>query len=75
MSDKPEEQSNGRAEEKAGDDGKIERGVFAAVDDVAWKATEAEGESSAEVKKRAHDDKEPAENEKRAAKFAEGIHR
>ena len=75
MSDEPEEQCIGHAEQQAGDDGKVEGGVFAAVDDVAGEATQSEGEFSTEVEKCAYDDKETAENEKRAAEFADRFHR
>jgi len=48
--------------------------VFAAVDDVAREAAEAQWEFSAEVKQSADKDQEGAENEEGAAEFAEGIH-
>lgn len=75
MSKEPEEQGEAEAEGEAGDDGKVEGGVFAAVDDVSGETAETEGEFSAKVEKRAYDDEEAAENEKGAAEFAEGIHR
>ena len=75
MPDEPEEQSKGRAEEQTGDDGEIEGGMFALVDNVTGKAAEAQGEFTAEVEKRAYDDEEPAENKKGAAKLADRIHR
>ena len=48
--------------------------MFAAVDDVAGEAAEAQWEFSSEVKQRADKDQEGAENEEGAAEFAEGIH-
>jgi hypothetical protein len=74
MSKEPEEQGEAEAEDEAGDDGKVEGGVFAAVDDVTGKAAEAEGQFSAKVKKCAYDDKEPAEHEEGAAEFANRVH-
>jgi hypothetical protein len=47
--EKPEEQRKGNAENEAGDDGEIESGVFAAVDDVSGELSEAEGELGSEV--------------------------
>lgn len=48
--------------------------MFAAVDDVAGKFSEAEGEFAAEKQKSTDDDEEAAEEEERAAEFAERIH-
>jgi hypothetical protein len=48
--------------------------VFAAVDDIAGEAAEAEGELSAKVKKTANKDEESAENEEGAAEFAKRVH-
>ena len=48
--------------------------MFAAVDDVAGKFSEAEGEFSAKVKKSANKDEESAENEEGAAEFAKRVH-
>ena len=48
--------------------------MFAAMDDVARKAAEAQGKFSAEVKKNADKDEEGAENEEDAAEFAERVH-
>ena len=48
--------------------------MFAAVDDVAGEAAEAEGEFSTKVKKSANKDKESAENEEGAAEFAKRVH-
>ena len=41
MGEEPEEERECRAENEAGDDGKIESGVFAAMDDVAGEFAEA----------------------------------
>ena len=74
MREEPEEEREDSAEEEAGDDREVEGGVFAAVDDVAGEAAEAQWEFSAEVKQSADKDQEGAENEEGAAEFAEGIH-
>jgi hypothetical protein len=75
MSDEPEEESEGGAEKEAGDDGEVEGGVFAAMDDVAREAAEAQREFAAEVQKSAEEDEECAENEEGAAEFAERVHK
>jgi len=48
--------------------------VFAAVNDIAGEAAEAEGKFSAKVKKSANKDEESAENEEGAAEFAKRLH-
>jgi hypothetical protein len=74
MSEEPEEERKTEAEEETGDDREVEGGVFAAMDDVAGEAAEAQWEFSAEVQQSAEKDQESAENEEGAAEFAEGIH-
>jgi hypothetical protein len=71
---KPEEERKSGAEEKASDDGEIESGVFAAVDDVAGEPVEAKGESSAKIEVGTDEDEENAENKEDAAEFAERVH-
>jgi hypothetical protein len=75
MGEEPEEEGKRGAENEASNDGEIESGVFAAMDDVAGEFSEAEGEFGAEVEERADEDKRRAEQEKRAAEIAEGIHK
>jgi hypothetical protein len=48
--------------------------VFAAMDDIAREAAEAERELAAKVKKSANKDEESAKNEEGAAKFAKRVH-
>ena len=48
--------------------------MFAAVDDVARKFSEAEGEFCGEVEKSADEDEKAAEEEEHTAEFAEGVH-
>jgi len=55
MGEEPEEEGKDDADEEAGDDGKVEGGVFAAMNDVAGEAAQAEGETGAEVKESAND--------------------
>ena len=74
MTKKPEEEREAEAEEEAGDDGKVEGGVFAAMDDVAGEATEAERELCAEIEESANEGEKTAEEEEHAAEIAEGIH-
>jgi|SRR5713226_6868221 hypothetical protein len=72
--DKPKEERKSGAEYQAGDDWKIEGSVFAAMDDVAGKSSQTEGELAAEVQQRAAEEEERAENEKQTAELARGIH-
>ena len=74
MGEEPEEQREGSAENKARDDGKVESGVFAAMDDIAGETAKTKRELAAEVKEGADKDEENAENEESAAEFAEGVH-
>lgn len=48
--------------------------MFAAMNDVAGKAAEAEREFAAEIEKSADEDEETAEEQENATEFAEGIH-
>ena len=72
--EEPEEEREAEAQNETGDDGKIKRGVFATMDDVAGKTAEAEREFSAEVEKSAKKYEQTAEEEERAAEFAERVH-
>jgi hypothetical protein len=74
VGEEPKQERETEAEEEAGDDGEVEGGMFAAVDDVAGEAAEAQRQLSAEVKKSTHNDEESTENEKGATEFAERIH-
>jgi hypothetical protein len=73
--EKPEEERKSGAENQASDDGEIESGVLAAVDNVAGKAAEAEREFVAEIKYGAEDGEENAEDEEGASEIAERIHK
>jgi len=70
----PKEEREGGAEYEAGDDWKVEGGVFTAMDDVAREAAEAEGEFATKVEKSTGEDKEAAEQQESAAEFAKGVH-
>jgi len=74
MSKKPEEEREAEAEDETGDDGEIESGVFASMDDVAGEVAETQWEFSVEIKYRANGEEQGAENEEGAAEFADGIH-
>jgi hypothetical protein len=74
VGNEPEEERNAEAEDKASDDRKVKRRVFAAVDDVAGKAAEAQGKFSAEVEKSADEDEEATEEEQGAAEFTLRVH-
>jgi hypothetical protein len=74
VGEEPENERKDKAEDQASHDGEIEGGVFAAVDDVARKSSEAEREFAAEEQKSTDDGQEAAEVEQRTAEFAERIH-
>jgi hypothetical protein len=74
VGEEPEEEREGGAEEEAGDNGEIESGVFATVDDVAGEAAKAEGKLPAKIKKSAQNDEESTENEEGAGEYARGVH-
>jgi hypothetical protein len=74
MGDEPEEEGERSAEEKASDDGKVESGVFAAVNDVPREFAQAKGEFATEIEKAAKKDEKAAEKEQRAAEFAKRVH-
>jgi hypothetical protein len=74
VGDEPEEERNAEAEDKACDDGKVKRDVFAAVDDIAGKFSQAEREFFAEVEKSANEDEEATEEEEGSSEFAERVH-
>jgi hypothetical protein len=74
MGEEPEEEGERGAEHEASDNGEIESGVFAAVDDIAGKFAEAERKFSAEEKKSTEDGEESSEEEEGAAEFTEGMH-
>ena len=74
VGEEPEDERKGEAEDKASHDGEIKCGVFAAVNDIAGKFSEAQREFAAEEQKSTDDDEEAAEEEETAAEFAERIH-
>jgi hypothetical protein len=74
VGDEPEEERNAKAEDKAGDDREVKGGVFAAVDDIAGKFSQAEGQFFAGVEKSANEGEEAAEEKKGAAEFAKRVH-
>jgi hypothetical protein len=75
VGEKPEENRQNDADDETSDDREVEGGVFAAVDDIAGEAAEAEWETAAEIENRAGDDGDGAEEEEGAAEFAERVHK
>jgi len=71
---KPEEKREQDAEQEGCDDGEINGGAVATMDDVAGEATEAERKSAVKIKQYAEKDEEAAEEQQSAAEFAKGIH-
>src|SRR5713226_6816974 len=74
IGEEPQDERENDPNREAGDDGEVEGGVFAAVDDVAGEAAEAEGETCAEVEQGADDDDYGAEDQQEAAEVAERVH-
>lgn len=74
MRDKPEENRERDAEEQAGDDRKVERGMFATMNDVAGQFSQAEWQLAPKLKKATNQDEQPSEKDKRAPKLAKGVH-
>jgi hypothetical protein len=72
--DDPEEECEHDTYDKASNDGKVERGVFAAVNDVAGQFSQAEVEFTAKIEESTDKNQKAAEKEEGAAEFAEGIH-
>lgn len=74
MIEEPKEQREDEAEDQAGDDGEVESGVLAAMNDVAGKTAEPEREFATKIKKGAHKHKKSSENNNNAAEFAQWVH-
>lgn len=74
MRDEPEEERENNADDKTGHDGKVERGVLAAVHDVAGQFSEAERQPVAKIKKSTDQNDKTSEEDKSTAEFAEGFH-
>jgi len=72
--EEPEKERKSDAQKKAGDDGKVKRSVFAAMNDVPGKFSQAEGEFVAEVQKRTDQDKKCSKGKQRAAEIAKRLH-
>lgn len=75
VGEEPENERKTEAEDEAGHDGEIEGGVLAAVDDVAGKFSETEGELSAEVEDGTDDGEQATEEKEDAAELAKGVHK
>jgi len=69
--DDPDDETESDAENQTGDNGEIESGVFAPMDNVAGKTAETEREFAAEIEKRSDENENGAEKEKSASKVAE----
>jgi hypothetical protein len=63
VGDEPEEERERGAEEKAGDDGKVKRGVFAPVYDVAGQFSQSEWQFVPKIEKGADQDNQPSEKD------------
>jgi hypothetical protein len=70
----PEEEREHNTDDKARNDGKVERGVFIAVNDVAGQFPQAEGEFAAKIEESTDKNQKAAKKEERAAEFAKRVH-
>lgn len=75
MRNEPEEDGERDANYEASHNGKVERGVFAAVNDVAGQFSQAKGQLVPEIKKKTNQDEESSEEQKRATEFAKRVHK
>src|SRR5438067_661326 len=74
MRNEPEEEREHDTYDKAGNDWKVERGVFAAVDDVAGQLPQAERELAAKIEESTDKNQKAAEKEEGAAEFTGRVH-
>jgi hypothetical protein len=70
----PEEEREHDTYDEAGNDGKVERGVFAAVNDVAGQFSQAKGELTAKIEESTDKNQKAAKKEEGAAEFAKRVH-
>jgi hypothetical protein len=74
VGEEPEKERKSDAQKKASDDGKVKSGVFAAMNDVARKLSQAEGKLAPKVQKGADKNKKYSKEKKSAAEIAERLH-
>ena len=74
VGDKPEKERKRDAKKKASDNGKVKSGVFAAMNDVAGKLSQTEGELVAEVQKSTDQEQKCSKEKKSAAEIEERLH-
>jgi hypothetical protein len=72
--EKPKEQRQAEAENEACHDGKIKRGVFTAMDDVAGEFSETKRKFGTEIEESADQHEDATEDQQHTTKFAERIH-
>lgn len=74
MRDKPKEKRERDAEKQTGDDRKVERSVFAAVNDVAGQFSQTQGQLVSEIEKSSEKNEDGPEEKKRATELAKRVH-
>ena len=72
--EEPQEQAETHAEQDAGRQGKVKRGMLALVNNVSRQVAQAERELAAEVEESADERKDTCYNEQRPAEFSQWIH-
>lgn len=68
--DEPSDQAEHKADDDAGDNGKVECGVFGLVGNVSGQTAESKREFAAKVEEGADEEQQAPKNQKSAAKFA-----
>jgi hypothetical protein len=70
----PQEQAEPHAENNAGHNRKIKRGVLAFVDDVSRQTSQTKWQFPAKIEERTKENEQAAQHQQHASEFARGIH-
>jgi hypothetical protein len=74
MGEKPEKERKGETQDETSGDWDVNRGVFAAIGDVAGEPAEAEREPGAKVEECTENKEKAAKDQQNASKFAHRAH-
>jgi len=74
MGEEPENEGQQGTQQKTSDNRKVERGVFATMDDVARESSQPERQPIPEIKQDSEEHEEATKDEKSAAELAERLH-
>jgi len=70
----PKKKRKSGAEDQAGHNREVKRGVFAAVNDISRKSSEAKGKLAAKIKQDAKNDQKCPQKEKHPPELAKRVH-